>query len=153
MQPFDAHKSIHFNRSHDKKSGYHTKSVLCIPISSPTDERTCLGVLQLLNKNDGQDEFNSLDETLMNDLMHHVAGSIENIERDKNAQQQLKALEKQMQLMQESFEEDRKKLKAAEESMKTKSSQLMAMSKITKDVTSSFQFEALSAVPELDLTQ
>ena len=51
-------------------------------------------------------EFNSLDETLMNDLMHHVAGSIENIERDKNAQQQLKALEKQMQLMQESFEED-----------------------------------------------
>ena len=34
-----------------------------------------------------------------------------------------------MQLMQESFEEDRKKLKAAEESMKTKSSQLLSMSK------------------------
>ena len=63
----DAYRSSHFNSTIDKITGYHTKSVLCIPIVNIDDERTCLGVLQLLNKNDGQDEFSSLDETLMND--------------------------------------------------------------------------------------
>ena len=129
LNVIDAHKSKYFNNEHDKKTGYRTRSVLCVPICAPGDKHKCLGVLQLLNKNEGKESFTQLDETLMNDLMHHVAGSIQNIERDVSAQHKLRALEKQMELMQESFNEDRNRLKAAEESMRSKSSQLLEMSK------------------------
>lgn len=53
----DAYEDSRFNPSVDKATGYHTKSILCIPIKNSKNE--IIGVTQMINKKNG----NSFDDT------------------------------------------------------------------------------------------
>ncbi|MGD9899746.1 MAG: ATP-binding protein, partial [Calditrichaceae bacterium] len=76
----DAYKDSRFDPSTDKKTGYLTKSILCMPIfESLKDESRkpkIVGVLQILNKKEGV--FDSSDEDLLAGLASQIAISINN---------------------------------------------------------------------------
>ena len=70
----DAYKDSRFNQAFDKKSGYHTKTILCLPIKDA--ERKVVGVLQLINKLHGP--FTPQDEELLEGFLTIVGGIIHN---------------------------------------------------------------------------
>ena len=76
----DAYQDSRFDPSTDKKTGYHTKSILCMPIFEPKSEKNTppgiIGVLQVLNKIDGI--FTSDDEDLLASIASQVAISVIN---------------------------------------------------------------------------
>ncbi|CAD7936718.1 unnamed protein product [Amoebophrya sp. A120] len=45
----DAYQDSRFNQAFDKKSGYHTQSMLCVPIRNSTETKV-VGVIQMINK-------------------------------------------------------------------------------------------------------
>jgi serine phosphatase RsbU (regulator of sigma subunit) len=58
----DAYKDRRFNREVDKKTGYHTKTMLCTPMKDRKGKR--IGVIQIVNKRNGyfsQDDIKFLD--------------------------------------------------------------------------------------------
>jgi adenylate cyclase len=67
----DAYKDPRFNQAIDKQSGYHTKTILCLPIRDA--ENKPLGVIQLINKKHGA--FSKEDEELLEGFLG-IAGSI-----------------------------------------------------------------------------
>eukprot|EP00746_Dinoflagellata_sp_MGD_P007170 gnl/MRDRNA2_/MRDRNA2_114146_c0_seq1.p1 gnl/MRDRNA2_/MRDRNA2_114146_c0~~gnl/MRDRNA2_/MRDRNA2_114146_c0_seq1.p1 ORF type:complete len:455 (+),score=99.77 gnl/MRDRNA2_/MRDRNA2_114146_c0_seq1:74-1438(+) len=78
----DCYQDNRFDSGFDKATGYHTKSLLCMPI---TDfENQTMGVLQAINKEAGG-EFNQIDELLMGHLTQHVAIALRNAEVYKDA--------------------------------------------------------------------
>lgn len=76
----DAYIDPRFDPSTDKKTGYHTRSILTMPIFEPIkDDKTkpqIIGVLQTLNKIDGH--FTADDEELLSSLASQVAIAIIN---------------------------------------------------------------------------
>jgi len=75
----DAYQDGRFDPSTDKKTGFHTRSILCVPVWEPLSHDSkaeVLGVLQVLNKKDGI--FNTEDERLLELLATQVAISIAN---------------------------------------------------------------------------
>jgi signal transduction protein with GAF and PtsI domain len=58
----DAYDNPKFNQAIDKKTGYRTKGILCMPIKS--DDQV-IGVMQLINKTTGTGVFTSDDEDVM----------------------------------------------------------------------------------------
>ena len=81
----DAYADPRFDRSHDQKTGYHTRSMLCVPIRNR--EQTIVGVLQLLNKTNGT--FGARDLEFLNGISDHMAIAME------NAKMHIELLEKQ----------------------------------------------------------
>lgn len=69
----DAYLNPNFNQAIDKKSGYRTKAILCLPIIANGDE--IVGVLQLINKMNGAGVFTEDDEEIMM-LYLSIAGAI-----------------------------------------------------------------------------
>ena len=69
----DAYTDKRFNKEVDSQTGYHTRSVLCVPLYSRTGSR--LGVIQLLNKKNGF--FTSEDETFLQTFGNHASVFIE----------------------------------------------------------------------------
>ena len=67
----DAYKVRHFSAKMDKRTGYTTKTLMCIPVHGEDqifdkDElRTNLGCIQLLNKNGLEGMFNTRDATIV----------------------------------------------------------------------------------------
>ena len=59
----DAYKDHRFNQNIDKQTNYTTKSILCHPVCAD-NEQTCVGVVQLINKNNGA-PFTVEDEKLL----------------------------------------------------------------------------------------
>ncbi len=55
----DAYADERFNRSVDERTGFKTRSILCVPINTIKGE--CIGVAQVLNKQDGQFTEHDLD--------------------------------------------------------------------------------------------
>ncbi|MHC4308081.1 MAG: GAF domain-containing sensor histidine kinase, partial [Planctomycetota bacterium] len=75
----DAYKDNRFDPTTDKRTGYRTKSILCLPVWEPLltkRNREIIGVIQVLNKNQGF--FGSDDEMLLKTLASQVAISISN---------------------------------------------------------------------------
>ena len=73
----DAYKDDRWGgQDFDKKSGYHTKSILCLPIKEETDqgETRIVGVLQLINKAGGP--FDLGDCNLLEGFLGICAGII-----------------------------------------------------------------------------
>lgn len=68
----DAYDNPNFNQTIDKKTGYRTKAILCMPIKS--DDKV-IGVLQLINKLSGSGVFSSDDEDIMS-IFLAIAGPI-----------------------------------------------------------------------------
>ncbi len=69
----DAYLDARFNPDVDRKTGYHTKTILCMPMKNKDNE--IVGVFQLLNKHDGV--FTLDDENAINALSVHAAIAIE----------------------------------------------------------------------------
>lgn len=70
----DAYSNPHFNPEIDKKTGYHTRSLLCGPMRDSKGE--VLGVFQVLNKLDGA--FQEEDKELLEAVAAFSAIAIEN---------------------------------------------------------------------------
>lgn len=81
----DAYADPRFDRSQDQKTGYMTKSMLCVPIRNR--EQKIVGVLQLLNKTVGA--FGPRDLEFLNGISDHMAIAME------NAKLHMELLEKQ----------------------------------------------------------
>jgi signal transduction histidine kinase len=69
----DAYADPRFNRDVDAHTGYRTQSLLCMPIFNRNGQT--LGVIQLLNKNDGV--FTKEDETFLRTFGNHASVFIE----------------------------------------------------------------------------
>ena len=72
----DAYEDPRFNREIDKKTGYRTRTILCMPLSNHEGE--IIGVIQVLNKSKGI--FTDYDENILAALSSHAAVAIENAE-------------------------------------------------------------------------
>lgn len=70
----DAYSCPKFNSEIDKRTGYRTKSILCVPLKDIKGET--IGVLQTLNKNDGS--FKKQDEETLEIFASNAAVAIEN---------------------------------------------------------------------------
>ena len=70
----DAYKDKRFNKSVDKKTGYRTKTILCMPIKNFNQE--IIGVFQVLNKFD--EAFTIDDEDLLIAIASSAGISLEN---------------------------------------------------------------------------
>ena len=81
----DAYEDPRFDRSLDQKTGYRTRSMLCVPIKNRGQR--VVGVLQLLNKTNGS--FGPRDLEFLSDISDHMAIAME------NATLHLELLEKQ----------------------------------------------------------
>lgn len=68
----DAYENANFNQAIDKKTGYRTKAILCMPIKA--DDKV-IGVLQLINKLSGSGVFSEDDEDVMS-IFLAIAGPI-----------------------------------------------------------------------------
>jgi adenylate cyclase len=87
----DAYKSSLFNPEFDRKTGYHTRTILCMPIRSTNGE--VMGVTQLINKQDGV--FTPADEQLLMAFSAQAAIALENAtlyDRVLSQQRQLESL-------------------------------------------------------------
>lgn len=70
----DAYLDARFNPEVDRKTGYHTKTILCMPMKNK--DGRIVGVFQLLNKRDGA--FTPEDENAINALSVHASIALEN---------------------------------------------------------------------------
>ncbi len=91
----DAYNDPRFNKDVDSKSGYHTKSILCMPIKNNNQE--IIGAFQVLNKLDGV--FTKNDE----DLLVAVGGSASIALENAQLFEQQKELYKEQKQLFESF--------------------------------------------------
>jgi signal transduction histidine kinase len=69
----DAYTDDRFNKEVDSHTGYRTRSVLCIPVYNRAGSRS--GIIQLLNKNDG--DFTDEDETFLQTFGNNASVFIE----------------------------------------------------------------------------
>ncbi len=65
----DAYQDARFDQEVDKRSGFRTRSILCMPMRN--HEGRLIGVIQVLNKKDGA--FGDYDETLLGAFSTHAA--------------------------------------------------------------------------------
>ncbi len=70
----EAYSDPRFNPEVDKRSGYRTRNILCMPMKNK--DGTIIGVFQLLNKKDGP--FTSDDEHFIDAFSAHASIAIEN---------------------------------------------------------------------------
>jgi HD-GYP domain-containing protein (c-di-GMP phosphodiesterase class II) len=70
----DAYADPRFNQSVDRSSGYHTRTILAVPMKNTKGE--VVGVLQALNRRDGA--FTAEDEELLGALAGPAASAVEN---------------------------------------------------------------------------
>ncbi len=70
----DAYADPRFNPAVDRQTGYHTRSVLCVPIPNRGGE--IIGALQTINKTEGV--FDGEDEDLLRAIASEIAVALEN---------------------------------------------------------------------------
>lgn len=70
----DVYKDDRFNPDFDKKTGYRTKSMLCMPMKNKDDK--IIGVFQLINKVNGV--FTKEDEEFIDAFSTHASIAVEN---------------------------------------------------------------------------
>jgi putative ABC transport system ATP-binding protein len=74
----DAYSEPLFNKEVDRRTGYRTRSVLCMPIVNSRDE--VFAVVQLLNKG-GEEAFDEADERLFRDFASSIGVILESWSR------------------------------------------------------------------------
>jgi phosphoserine phosphatase RsbU/P len=78
----DAYELDYFERGFDQKTGYHTKSLLCMPIRHASGY--IVGVIQLLNQT-VNGLFSKEDEEFLEKLSGHMAMALENARLHRDA--------------------------------------------------------------------
>jgi len=89
----DAYQDARFNPAVDKKSGYKTKSILCIPVLDKTGK--VIAVLQILNKKTGR--FNKKDQNFASVFADYISLAIQNAQLYQEALER-KKLENEIEL-------------------------------------------------------
>jgi len=69
-----AYADLRFNPAFDRKSGFFTRSILCVPVTNKDGK--IIGVTQVLNKNNGS--FTAEDESRLKTFTAQIAISLEN---------------------------------------------------------------------------
>ena len=70
----DAYSDSRFNSEIDKRSGFKTRNILCIPVLNRKEE--CIGVIEALNK--ATEDFNDQDLEIFFSIADYVAIALEN---------------------------------------------------------------------------
>ena len=70
----DVYNDPRFYSEVDKKSGFRTNNIICIPLINKKGK--CIGTLQALNRNSG--DFTDVDRELLTAISHYVAIALEN---------------------------------------------------------------------------
>jgi phosphoserine phosphatase len=70
----DAYNDPRFNPDFDRRTGFHTRSILCMPLL--TSDGRLVGVIQVLNKREGP--FTRYDEDMLSALGAHAAVALDN---------------------------------------------------------------------------
>jgi len=70
----DAYSNSRFNQEVDRRTGYRTRNILCVPIRNKNME--VIGVTQVLNKHVG--DFDTNDQRLLEGLSQQAAAALEN---------------------------------------------------------------------------
>ncbi len=70
----DAYQDLRFNPEVDRRTGYRTRTILCMPLRN--EKREIIGVMQVLNKNEGV--FVEEDEQLLDALGSQTVIALEN---------------------------------------------------------------------------
>lgn len=85
----DAYADPRFDPTVDCALGYHTRSLLALPIRNKNDE--IIGVLELLNKTEGS--FSAADQEFLSYLSDHVALALDNaqLHRESLAKQRMES--------------------------------------------------------------
>ncbi|WP_242097083.1 adenylate/guanylate cyclase domain-containing protein [Sphingomonas sp. CROZ-RG-20F-R02-07] len=73
----DAYADPRFNSSVDERTGYRTKSVICVPVCTMSDE--VIGVMQSLNKRD-EAGFTEEDLTLLQEMTRQAAVALQSLQ-------------------------------------------------------------------------
>ncbi len=87
----DAYADARFNKDVDKKTGYRTRNILCVPLR--TRARAIIGVTQLLNKKDG--DFSEEDLALLEAITSQASAALlnaqlfEQVEKARQEESQL----------------------------------------------------------------
>lgn len=74
----DAYADARFNPAVDKQLGYHTKSILCLPVKNSAGK--VFAVAQLLNRRDGQ-PFDDHDEARYQEFLESIGLVLETLEQ------------------------------------------------------------------------
>lgn len=82
----DAYRDLRFDPTFDRKTGYRTRSIMCVPIIDENRGGRCIGCLQMLNKKDrygrmGVELFDGRDEQLAQNLASVVAIAIKAVQQ------------------------------------------------------------------------
>ena len=102
----DAYNDSRFNPANDKRTGYRTKSILCMPVYNPLGE--IIGVIQVLNKLHS-DHFTESDENLLGAYSSLAGISIANAQAYDELQKERDLLEVRVKERTRDLEESRKK--------------------------------------------
>lgn len=70
----DAYNNKRFNQEVDRRTGYRTRNILCVPIRNK--DREVIGVAQVLNKRSG--DFDAEDQRLLEGMSQQAAAALEN---------------------------------------------------------------------------
>jgi adenylate cyclase len=70
----DAYADSRFNQEVDRRTGYHTRNILCVPIRNKNQE--VIGITQALNKNVG--DFDLEDQRMLEALSLQASAALEN---------------------------------------------------------------------------
>ncbi|XP_019644258.1 PREDICTED: cGMP-specific 3',5'-cyclic phosphodiesterase-like isoform X2 [Branchiostoma belcheri] len=99
----NAYEDPRFNRAVDQRTGYHTHSILAMPICSADDE--VLGVAQIINKATGGHEFTDKDEEVFRNYLTFCGISIANAQMFEMSITEYKRNQILLQLARNIFEE------------------------------------------------
>ncbi|HAA77761.1 TPA: hypothetical protein DCE37_21855 [Candidatus Latescibacteria bacterium] len=91
----DTRTNDRFTGGVDKKTGYETRSILCVPLKNRRDRN--IGVLQLLNKQADPGYFTADDEIFVGELVEQIGDLMELILKRNDLEKRNARLEEQMQ--------------------------------------------------------
>jgi signal transduction histidine kinase len=93
----DPYEDPRFSRQFDKKSGFHTRSILCVPLKS---QDRLVGVLEVLNKQDAS-TFTDDDLEMLTILSNMIGPAMENAQLYRRLQEKLDLTVEELQLVEE----------------------------------------------------
>ncbi len=93
----DPYRDERFSRQFDQKSGFYTRSILCVPLKS---HDRLMGVLEVLNKKGGPG-FNGDDLEMLILLSNMIGPALENAQLFRRLQEKLELTKEELQVVEE----------------------------------------------------
>ena len=90
----DAYADPRFNPEVDKRTGYRTRNILCVPLKNR--ERRIIGATQVLNKHEG--DFDKDDRQMLDAITLHASGALENAKLHENVERARREEEKMLEV-------------------------------------------------------